>query len=105
MAYYYTTLPGIIPAPFPGDAKTAGPPVIFSKRVLMEHVLKDFRITAERADLEDRRRIFRVEDRYIDRMQKDGTGYFLAFNNQKFYFVPTDPITPADTFIREWGPL
>lgn len=103
--YFYTTIPGVIPAPFPGDANVAGPPVIFSARVLLEHALLATRIDADRADLVDSRRILRVEERFLERMQKDGFGYFINIGKTKFYFVAQDPITPADAFVREWSPL
>ena len=100
--YYYTSIPGTIPAPFPGDAKTPGPPIIFSDRILLEHALKDLRIVSERADLVDGRRAFRVEERYLWMMQKDATGYFIGFSNKKYYFTPTDPVTDADVYLRFW---
>lgn len=102
--YFYTQLLGAIPAPFPGDAKTAGPPVIMSDRILMEHALKDRRIVAERADLEDGRRVFRVETRYLWLMQKDGTGYYVPFGKKKYYWTEANPISEAE-FIREWVTL
>ena len=103
--FYYTVILPVIPAPDPGDASKAGPPVITSPRVLMEHYLFDMRIRAERADLTDGRRVFRVEDRWLDRMQHDALGFFVSFAKLKFYWVPVDPVTVNDTYERYWGPL
>lgn len=103
--YYYTELPGIIPTPFPGDEKTAGPPIIMNPRVLIEHSIFDFRIVAYRADLTDGRRVFRTEARFTERMLKDANGFFLSFLNNKYYWTLTNPVTANDTFVHEWGPL
>jgi hypothetical protein len=103
--WHYTTLPAIIPAPFPGDAKTPGPAIIQSPRVLMEHVLFDRKIKTERADLVDGRRVFRTRTENLWLMQKDANGYFVSFANQKYYWTPTNPVTESDAFLRKWGPL
>lgn len=103
--YFYTTLPAIIPTPFPGDAKTAGPPIITNPRVLMEHQLFDLRIKTDRADLKDGRRVFRTEDRWLERMQKDAVGYFIELMKVRYYWTATNPVTENDGFFHEWGPL
>lgn len=103
--YHYTTLPAIIPAPFPGDAKTAGPPIITSPRVLLEHALFDLKIRTERADLVDGRRVFRTRTENLWLMQKDATGYFVATGAKNYYWTPTNPVAETDAFLRRWGPL
>ena len=103
--YYYTQIPGIIPAPFPGDAKTAGPPIITNPRVLLEHQVFDLRIITYRADLIDGRRVLRTEDRFLERMQKDADGYFIEVMKVKYYWTATNPVTDNDGFIHEWGPM
>jgi hypothetical protein len=104
--YYYTTIPGIIPAPFPGDAKTPGPPIIANPRVLMEHQLMDFKIVAYRADLTDLRRVFRILPRFLERIPlKDPTGHYIELMKVKYYWVETNPVTENDTFVNRWGPL
>lgn len=105
MAYYYTTIPAIIPAPFPGDAVKAGPPIITNPRVLMEHQLFDLKIVSYRADLEDGRRVFRTDDRFLERMRKDAGGYFIELMKVKYYFTATNPVSDQDAFFHEWGPL
>lgn len=103
--YFYTALPGIIPAPFPGDAKTPGPAIITNPRLLMEHQLKDLKIVSYRALLVDGRIVFRTDDMWIERMRKDVDGYFIEVMNVKYYFTTTNPVTDQDAFFHEWGPL
>lgn len=103
--FFYAVVPGIIPTPFPGDAVFAGPPVIMSPRVLMEHQLKDRKIVGYRSDLTDGRRIFRVEERFLDKLQKDPLGYYVEIIKVKYYFKANNPVTANDTFFHEWGPL
>lgn len=105
MAYYFTTILGIIPTPPPGDAKTAGPPIITNPRVLMEHQLMDLKIVTYRADLVDGRRVFRTDEKYLERMRHDAGGYFIELMKVKYYWSAQDPVTDQDAFFHEWGPL
>lgn len=104
-AYFYTSLPNIFPVPFPGDAVVAGPPVILNPRVLLEHAIFDRKIRAQRADLLDGRRVFRVEQKFLERMQKDAHGYYISIANVKYYWTASNPVLPSDGFFHEWNPL
>jgi hypothetical protein len=103
--HYYTEVPGVIPHPFPGDAKTSGPAIVTSPRVLMEHQLMDLRVVAYRALPLDGRVVFRIEDRFLTRIPwKDPIGYFIEIMKVKYYWSPTNPVTDG-VFFHEWGPL
>jgi hypothetical protein len=104
--YYYTEIPGIIPTPFPGDARTAGPAIITNPRVLMEHQLMDFKVTAYRADLVDGRRVFRILARFLERIPlKDVNGHYIELMKVKYYWTATNPVTENDAYLNRWGPL
>lgn len=108
--WWYVQLPPDIPAPSVLD----GPPIITRERILAEHAIVDLRAPAERADLMDGRRVYRLREYFLWLMPKDQTGRFVwagvektstptgTPRTKKLYWSSTSPITGNDVIIRDW---
>ena len=108
--WWYVECPPDIPAPSVVD----GPPIITRERVLVEHSLVDLRAPAERADLLDGRRVYRLREYFLWLMPKDQNGRFVwagvakapspmgTPTPKRLYWSSTSPISGNDVVVRDW---
>jgi hypothetical protein len=99
--YYYAQVLPQIPPPSPLKER----PISVNDRVTIEHLLVALGVTmAYRQDLDDGTRVYAVAIRFLPRLRKDPGGYFLEFNNKRYYFQAYDP-SGIRPLLREWQVL
>lgn len=108
--FYYVQLPQDFPVVGPDNS----PPIVTSMRILVEHALVDWKAFAQRCDLYDNRRIYRVHEAFLWMLPKDQYGRYVWAGvakergpmgtpvMKKLYWSPTNPITANDVIVRDW---
>lgn len=111
--FFYIQLLPPIPAPN-GSSYFTSTPIVSSPRVIIEHAIMDLRAPAQRADLADGRRVYRLSKQFLWTMNKDQIGYYVYAGVNKaptkygtpmmerLYWSPVNPITGNDTIVRDW---